>query len=292
MSAAGDTPRKRGSQRQRAVGQRAITVDVGEGWTPSVSLTWAASEADACTNLALDDWTRHSEWPTTPSYASAMRRRHWLAGRFALKSGLVAGGLLPDPHDPTVVVGITSEGSRQLVTVGGVPLEPPVQASLSHSGLHAACALQAHREPGLGLDVEEDWNGAQRNLRRFATEEELKSLRQACGAATPAHLWCVKEAIAKATGWGFTIAPKRYQICSPPLGRDTLEVRVSRLPDSVGRLVSRVVLGTRRTPSPAAWALVRVSSGDQVRVKAPSSRRTDTSTSRHAHTSVGSPYPV
>ncbi len=233
----------------------AVTVEILEDSVPFVSLAWASLEPHASASLAAQHSTGHSDPPTVPPHRSEMRRRQWLAGRIALTAGLIARGLLPAPHG-SHLVGIT-DGSRRMVTLGGVPLEPAVQVSLSHSGLHVVCALQAKREPGLGIDVEEDWESTRRNLCRFATEEELFLLREACGECTPAHLWCAKEAIAKATGWGFTIAPKRYQIL-PPLAPDTLEVNIARLSRSAGRFVSRVVLGSRLTPSSAAWAMARV----------------------------------
>ncbi len=240
-----------------------VTIDVLEDSAMDLAVAWAAVRPRA--SPAQMGSPRSTQWcpEPAPAFGSDMRRRHWLAGRFVLNAGFRAVGLPPEVHASTVF-GTTGRGSPRLVTAGGVPLYPPVQVSIAHSGVHVGCGFLRGGAPKLGFDVEEDLDAALRNLGKFASQDELDALRAACGESLPAHLWCVKEAIAKATGWGFTIAPKRYRVSPCPVGGDNLAVNISgSSPGWTGRLVARIAVGTRGDPSPAAWALARVWPSDQ-----------------------------
>lgn len=239
-----------------------VAVDVFEDAASDLAVAWAVVGTHGCPVEIAWPASRQSAPEPLPVFGSEMRRRHWLAGRFVLDTGLRAVGLAPEVQASTVF-GTTGQGSPRLVTAGGVPLYPPVQVSIAHSGVHVGCGFLRGGEQKLGFDVEDDLDSALRNLGKFASEDELKALRAACGESLPAHLWCVKEAIAKATGWGFTIAPKRYRISPCPVGADNLAVSISGSSrGSTGRLVARIAIGTRDDPSPAAWALARVWSSD------------------------------
>lgn len=237
-----------------------VVVDVLREAAPYLAVAWAMAQDRASAAQTGTEPIAGWQPEVVPAFTGELRRRHWLAGRFVLDVGVRAMGLVPASQASPAALGITDRGSPRLVTAESVPLDPEVQVSIAHSGVHVACAVQHGGEPGLGFDVEEDWDAAARNLSRFSTQEELETLRAACGVCcTPAHLWCVKEAIAKATGWGFTIAPRRYRLLPCWLGAGSLEVSVpGPSPGSVGRLVTRITIGTRRSPSPAAWAVARV----------------------------------
>ncbi|MFJ8005325.1 4'-phosphopantetheinyl transferase family protein [Streptomyces fagopyri] len=112
---------------------------------------------------------------------------------------------------------------------------------------------------GLGVDVEDDWASAERNLHRFGTPGELSALAAACGTVRPLHLWCVKEAVAKATGLGFHVPVRRYRVHPGDGTPQQLSVEIDEFnpaPNSSYR--ARVRVGTRPTRPPTAWAVAEL----------------------------------
>lgn len=206
-------------------------------------------------------------------HTAAARQDQWYAARHTLKTGLVRLGLVPDLPDAHRRIGLAGPGAVRRISWDGADLRPAVQFSLAHTAEQVVVALR--REPadgtapsGLGVDAETEWATAERNLHRFGTAAELDALRRACGPVRPLHLWCVKEALAKASGLGFRIPPRRYRL--HPAADDGAGAAPHRLtveiagagagPPGHGPRTARVRLGTRTAAGrpPTAWAVAEL----------------------------------
>ena len=88
----------------------------------------------------------------------------------------------------------------------GKPFLPGGPAfSLSHSGAFAALAVDAHP---VGLDLERVEPARMRAIRRVCTPEELDWAGE--DPLRTFRLWTWKEAVMKATGLGFALAPESF----------------------------------------------------------------------------------
>ncbi|MFI9361599.1 4'-phosphopantetheinyl transferase family protein [Kitasatospora sp. NPDC053057] len=201
-------------------------------------------------------------------HTGAARQDQWYAARHTLRTGLVRLGLVPDLPDAHRRIGLAEPGAVRQVSWNGQVLRPAVQFSVAHTAEQVVVALR-RGEPaggaaptGLGVDAETEWATAERNLHRFGTPAELDALRRACGPVQPLHLWCVKEALAKASGLGFRIPPRRYRLhpaADAAPRRLTVELAGAG-PADRGPRRARVRTGTRTTAGrpPTAWAVAEL----------------------------------
>ena len=133
------------------------------------------------------------------SLTHSKRRREWLGGRIAAKTGLQ---MLLDPATPANKMRIrnSEDDRRPVAEFEGQPEGPPPSISIAHSR-DVAVAL-ASKAAGFGVDVETVSGSAEELLPGFAAREEA----QAFGAAFPSSpeaftlLWAAKEACRKALG--------------------------------------------------------------------------------------------
>lgn len=197
-------------------------------------------------------------------FTGTARQDQWYAARQTLKSGLVRLGIVPDVPGGHRRIGLAQPAAVRLVTWDGVPVRPAVQFSVAHTAERVVVALrrtatEAGVGPaGLGVDLETEWSTAERNLHRFGTEAELRLLRRSCGSALPLHLWCAKEALAKACGRGFRVPPRRYRLGPGDGTPHLLTVDIDeRGSPAAGPRPVRIRIGTRAIASrvPAAWAV-------------------------------------
>ncbi|MFJ9770699.1 4'-phosphopantetheinyl transferase superfamily protein [Kitasatospora sp. NPDC101157] len=200
-------------------------------------------------------------------HTGAARQDQWYAARQTLRTGLVRLGRVPDLPDAHRRIGLAGPGAVRQVSRDGAALRPAVQFSVAHTAEQVVVALR-RAEPadgaapaGPGVDAETEWATAERNLHRFGTPAELDALRRACGPVVrPLHLWCVKEALAKASGLGFVrIPPRRYRLHAAgdtAPHRLTVEIAGADPPDG-GPRRALVRTGTRTTAgrTPTAWAV-------------------------------------
>ncbi len=194
---------------------------------------------------------------------SPARRAQGAAARYALLEGLGRLGLIPDGPDRAARTGLTGPGAVRRVTWDGRPVGAGVQFSLAHTARWALAAVrQADGAPtGFGVDAEDDWDGAARNLHRFATPAELDVLAAALperpepAGPVPVHLWCAKEALSKATGRGFVVAPRRYRLQPGTDPAHPLLLAVDAPRQAEAPRCVQVRAGTRRVLPPTAWAV-------------------------------------
>lgn len=205
-------------------------------------------------------------------HTGAARRDQWCAARHTLRTGLVRLGLVPDLPDAHRRIGLPGPGAVRQVSWDGATLRPAVQFSVAHTAEQVVVALR-RGEPaggaaptGLGVDAETEWATAERNLHRFGTPAELDALRRACGPVRPLHLWCVKEALAKASSLGFARTPPRRYRLHPAADAAphhlTVEIAGAEPPDH-GPRRALVRTGTRTTADrpPTAWAVAELPTG-------------------------------
>lgn len=191
-------------------------------------------------------------------FTGAARQDQRYAARHALTAGLVRLGLVPDLPDTHRRIGLAGPAAVRRICWDGTALRPPLQFSIAHTADQVVVALRRADPPpaGLGVDAETAWDTAARNLHRFGTPAELDALHRACGPVEPLHLWCVKEALAKASGLGFRTPPKRYRLhpAGPP-GR--LAVEIAGAGPAGHRRPARIRAGTRTATGrpPTAWAV-------------------------------------
>ncbi|MFJ2189060.1 4'-phosphopantetheinyl transferase superfamily protein [Kitasatospora sp. NPDC087861] len=205
-------------------------------------------------------------------FVGQARQDQWYAARHTLRRGLLRLGLVPDLPGAYRRIGLADPDAVRLVSWDGVALRPVVQFSVAHTAEQVVVAVRwADPAPagrvggagrgaergapdGLGVDVETEWSTAERGLHRFGTDAELAALGRACGSVRPLHLWCVKEALAKASGLGFRVPPLRYRLRPGTGAPHRLAVRI----DDGEPRPARVRTGTRIAADrpPAAWAVV------------------------------------
>jgi len=167
------------------------------------------------------------------------RQREWLMGRVAVKDAarLWLARRTGDPMLHPLQVRVDNDAAgRPSVRVEGATA-PAV--SLSHTA-RAASAIAA--EGPVGIDVEPEEGGRDLNLEDFATDDEIRRVREVAGAddaGWSTRLWCGKEAAAKALGTGLGGRPKALEA-----------VRVE--PD--GSLIVRSA-GTEATLRVATWCV-------------------------------------
>ncbi|WP_354642979.1 4'-phosphopantetheinyl transferase family protein [Kitasatospora camelliae] len=196
-------------------------------------------------------------------FTGAARQDQWYAARRAVRAGLVRLGAVPDLPGAPGRIGLAGPGAVRLVSWDGTVLRPAVQFSVAHTAERVLVALRrgvpaggAH--PGLGVDAETEWATAERNLHRFGTEAELEALARVSGPVRPLHLWCVKEALAKASGLGFRVPPRRYRLRPDPAAPHRLAVEIAAAGDpDPGPRPARIRLGTEAAAGrpPTAWAV-------------------------------------
>lgn len=202
--------------------------------------------------------------PAADEHTPSAARRQSGAARRALTSGLLRLGLVPHLPSAAHRIALAGPGAVRLVTWDDRQLRPAVQFSLAHTARYGVAAVRRAGKPygagiepsGLGVDAEDDWAAAERNLRFFATRAELAFLQAACGPLQPLHLWCAKEAIAKAAGHGFRIPPRRYRLHGIGDAQNRLVVTVDG--DPSGPRLAHLRIGTRPTSPPTAWAVAEL----------------------------------
>lgn len=175
--------------------------------------------------------------------------------RRTLEAGLREFGLLPE--DGRSRVGFDGPGAIRLVTVDGQPTAPPVQFSLAHTATSTVAAARTADGPpsGLGVDIEDDWGAAERNLDLFGTWAELTLLAGAVRNPHPLHLRCVRETLAKASGLGFRIPPRRYRLHSRA---NALLLEIDEGKEGGPTRPATIRFGTRRLGPATAWAIAEL----------------------------------
>ncbi|UED83206.1 4'-phosphopantetheinyl transferase family protein [Streptomyces profundus] len=189
------------------------------------------------------------------AFTSRARRAQGAAARRVLGAALAELGLGDGPFT------LGAAGAVRLVRFGGRRTGPAVQFSLAHTARQAVVALRRADGPptGLGVDAEDDWDSAARNLHRFGTRAELALLAPDHAAALPLHLWCAKEAIAKATGRGFAVPPRRYRLHRAEDGAPgTVLLELAEEHHRGPPRTTRLRVGTHATRPPTAWAVAEL----------------------------------
>ena len=104
----------------------------------------------------------------------------------------------------------------------------PWQFSLSHTGSYAACCVY---DRPLGIDIQEIKHVPERFLTRFYTPDEKKTvLDSAEPDETFTRIWCRKESILKAAGFGLSVDLKSFEVL-----RDELDFQNCRYSFQSGR---------------------------------------------------------
>ncbi|MEV5176626.1 4'-phosphopantetheinyl transferase superfamily protein [Streptomyces flaveolus] len=209
-------------------------------------------------------WRRVLPAPERGTGSSAAREQQRGAARRALVAAVAGIGLVPRAVSAPGRPGLDAPRGARLLAWDGRLLRPAVQFSIAHTRHHALVAVRLADGPdgratGLGVDAEDDWAAARRNLRLFGTEEELQAVRGVHGPAEPVHLWCAKEALAKASGSGFRVPPRRFRIAAAGAPRVlTVEIGTGEHDHEAVPQPFRLRAGTRPTTPPTAWAVVEL----------------------------------
>ncbi|MFE7949899.1 4'-phosphopantetheinyl transferase family protein [Streptomyces sp. NPDC057426] len=221
------------------------------GLFPGPRLWWAAVTGGGPEQPAAADPDRE--------FTSQARRDQGETARRTLRAALTELGLTTGEGDPQRILPDPPSAVRR-VRVDGRRLRPDLQFSLAHTARHAVVAIRRTDGPatGLGVDAEDDWDGAGRNLHRFGTRAELDLIAADHPGAHPLHLWCAKEALAKATGHGFAVPPRRHRLLAGDGAPHTLLLEIAENHRTAAPRPARVRVGTRRTWPPTAWAVAEL----------------------------------
>ncbi|MCL2087158.1 MAG: 4'-phosphopantetheinyl transferase superfamily protein [Oscillospiraceae bacterium] len=95
------------------------------------------------------------------------------------------------------------------------PVQDPIQFNLSHSGEYVVLLLSTGGE--IGIDIEKVKPYSKAVAERCFTPAELDWLNRQNTAYSFYEIWTAKESIMKATGLGFSLPPRDFEVLENPI---------------------------------------------------------------------------